>query len=316
MKSFVARPFNTMTPDTLPAAGLHYGVPYEVYASWPAANFSKIKAIRYTASKCKYEIDNPKKPTPAMVIGDALHIATLEPGRFEGKFHIYGPCDLRTKEGKAYFAEQQRIGQGKLMIRRKASEDESEDESEETPKKSLLGQIELVRGMAKSIHAMKAASRFLDGAGQNEVSALWKDTETGLWCKARFDRNISNLDIAGVIHECVVEIKSDRDASEWAFAKTVDARGYGAQAVGYATGLRLLTGKPIFHVFIVVENFPPFDCAIYTLQDESLQTGYLQYRQMLSRYAECLKTNKWPGYKDEIQPLSMPGYSHERDYDS
>lgn len=293
-----------MTPDTLPAAGLHYGVPYETYASWPAANFSKIKAIRYTASKCKYEMDNPKKPTPAMVLGSALHVATLEPGKFEQLFHICPPCDRRTADGKALYASEEQKAGSKLLIRQGSKDDEG-----------LLGDVENLRGMAKSIHSMKAASRFLDGAGQNEVSALWKDSETGLWCKARFDRNLSNLDIAGVIHECVVEIKSDHDASEWGFAKTVDTRGYAAQAGGYANGLRLLTGKPIFHVFIVVENFAPFDCAIYTLDDESLQTGYLQYRQMLSRYAECLKTNKWPGYKDEIQPLSMPGYSHERDYD-
>lgn len=286
-----------MNPVTLPAAGLHRGISFEDYTAWPAANFSTIKLMDQTASKCKHAIDNPKKPTPAMILGSALHIATLEPARFENSFHICPPCDRRTKEGKEIFSKAEKDAAGKLLIRDTGSADDA------TPKG-----LQLLRGMAKSIRAMNAAAQFLDGAGQNEVSALWKDEITGLWCKGRFDRYIENHRELG---QFIIELKSDRAADDWNFGKTVFSRRYAAQASGYSHGLEIITGKKVTHIFIAVENFAPFDCAIYKLDDPDVQTGYLQYRRMLDRYAECIKTNVWPGYPDKVQVLSMPGYAAE-----
>lgn len=286
----------------LPACGLHYGVPFAEYQSWPAANFSKIKPIADTASKCKYAMDNPKAPTPAMILGSALHVATLEPSRFEQMFHICPPCDRRTTEGKELFAKEQQKAGTKILIRQGSHDEES-----------LLGEVESVRGMAKAIHRLKSAAPFLTGQGQNEVSMLWRDEETGLFCKARMDRSIEHFELMDM--PVTVELKSTRDASAWGFAKDVDNFGYAAQAAGYRQGYKVITGKLPMHFFIAVENFPPFDCAVYSLDDQSLQTGYLQYRQMLNRYAECLKTNSWPGYPDRLTKLELPKYAHERKYD-
>lgn len=285
----------------LPTAGLHYGLSYADYAAWPAINFSRLKPIRGTASKCKYELDNPKKQTPAMTLGSALHVAVLEPARFESLFYICPPCDRRTTEGKQVFEAHKQKAGDKLLIRDGSGDDES-----------LLGEVQHLRGMAKSIRAMKAAAPFLNGAGQNEVSMLWRDEETGLWCKARMDRSIE--DLPKLQRPVTVEIKTARDASEWMFAKDCDSRSYDAQAASYRHGYSVITGKSPVHVFIVAENFPPYDCACYMLDDHGLQTGILKYRQMLNRYAECVKTNQWPGYPDKVQPLSLPNYAHERSY--
>lgn len=291
-----------MNPIALPACGLHYGVSFEDYQKWPAANFSKIKPIADTASKCRYAMDNPKVPTPAMILGSALHVATLEPSRFEQMFHICPPCDRRTSEGKAIYAQESLKAEGKILIRQGSHDDES-----------LLGEVESVRGMAKAIHGLKSAAPFLTGSGQNEVSMLWRDEETGLFCKARMDRSIEHFEPLDM--PVTVELKSCRDASAWAFAKAVDDMGYAAQAAGYRHGYKVITGRNPMHFFIAVENFPPFDCAVYSLDDQSLQTGYLQYRQMLNRYAECVKINCWPGYPDRLTKLELPKWAHERKYD-
>lgn len=289
--------------SNLPIPGFHYGLPYEEYSKWDAINFSRLKPIRDTASKCKWEMENPKKPTPAMILGSALHVATLEPARFEQLFHICPPCDRRTKEGKEFYAEQEKIAGSKLLIRDGSSEDEGN-----------LSAVKNLRGMAKAIRSMKSATPFLNGIGQNEVSALWKDEETGLMCKARMDRFIPELAALKGL-PAIVEIKTSQDASEWGFAKTVDSFYYAAQAACYATAVKAITGKDALHIFIACESQAPYDAAVFTLDDQSLQTGLLQYRQMLNRYAECVKLNKWPGYPDKVQILSLPGYSHKRSYE-
>ena len=287
-----------MNITEMPACGLFYDVSFENYTDWPAANFSKIKAIRGTASKCKYAIDVPKEQTTAMMLGTALHIATLEPGRFEGMFHICAPCDRRTKEGKELYESECRKAAGKIIIREGAES---------------LGEVERVRGMAKSIHNLKSAERFLSGLGRNEVSMLWKDVETGMYCKGRMDRLIENFPELNV--PVIVEIKSTKNANAWGFGRDTDTMSYAAQAANYVAGYKAITGKTALHVFLTVESFAPFDAAVFTLDDESLQTGLLQYRQMLTRYSECVKTGSWPGYVDEVQILSMPKYAHDKNYD-
>lgn len=286
--------------STLPTSGLHYGLPYADYAAWEAANFSKLKPILKTASKCKYEIAHPKPPTNAMILGSALHVAVLEPARFEGMFFICPPCKRNTTEGKAIWEEAVKQAKGKTILR------EGDDD---------CGEFQKLRGMAAAIRKMKSALPFIDGAGDNEVSLLWKDEETGLHCKARLDRLIREYaPLAGL--PVIVEIKSARDASDWHFGKDVDAMNYDAQSASYRHAVRIATGKTPVHIFIVVENEPPFDCAVYMLDDKSLQTGLLKYRQMLSRYAACVKSGNWPGYEDKINVLSTPEYSHERNYEN
>lgn len=288
-----------MNPVATPTCGFHYGLSYAEYAKWDAINFSRLKPIRDTASKCRYEIDHPKEPTPSMVLGSALHVAILEPARFEALFHICPPCDRRTIEGKEIFAKAEREAAGKLLIRQG-------DEA--------MGQVETVRGMAQSVLGLKAARPFISGAGQNEVAALWRDEETGLLCKGKMDRflpEFSGLDGFPVI----IEVKSTKDASLWGFSREVDNLGYAAQAACYCAAVKTIMGKMPVHIFIAVENFPPFDCAFHMTDDAAIQTGQRQYRQMLKRYAECVKKNEWPGYPDRVQVLSLPKYAHERKYE-
>lgn len=277
-----------MNPVPLPSPGLHYGVAFDDYARWPAVNYSRLKAIRSSASKCKYAMDHPKDPTPAMVLGSSLHVATLEPARFDEMFFVRPECDRRTKEGKAIYAQAMAEANGRLMI----------EDGEE---------LDLVRNMAAAIHASKAAKPFLTEPGQNEVSALWLDDETGLMCKARFDRLIPEFSLFGLA--VVVEIKTTRDAQEWSFGKDCHTMGYAVQAASYCHGASRILGKLPAHVFIAVENTPPHDMQVHMLDDAGLQTGLLQYRSMLNRYAECVKSGEWPGYPDKLNVLSLPKWA-------
>ena len=289
-----------MNPVDLPQPGLHYGVTFEDYAAWPAINFSKLKPIRKTASKCKFLMDHPKKPTPAMTIGSALHVATLEPARFDSMFVVCPPCDRRTKEGAETYANVERQAAGRLIIRSGAKEHET-----------LFNQLAEIRGMAASIRSSRAAQLFLNAAGHNEVSMLWRDAETGLWCKARTDRLVPYFPTWSL--PVVVEIKSTRDADEFNFSRDCQNMGYAGQAGCYCVGYKAVTGEMPAHVFIAVENEPPHDMKVYSLDDESLATGVRQYRQMLSRFAECAAFDQWPGYEDRLHNLSLPTWANREE---
>lgn len=278
---------------TLPSIGLHYGVSFEDYTAWPAINFSRLKPIRNSPSKCRYEMDHPKEQTPAMAIGSALHVATLEPGRFDSMFYIAQPCDRRTKEGKVQWEAMEKEAAGKTMIRA-GSDDNS--------------QLSLIKGMAKSIQSSKAATLFLSQPGHNEVSALWRDVETGLMCKGRFDRLVTHSLMEMPV---IIELKSTKDARSWSFGKDCHTMQYAAQAASYCYAHEIITGVKPMHVFIAVENFPPHDVMTHMLDDEDLAVGYKSYRDMLTIYARCVKEDKWPGYEDKINKLKLPAYALE-----
>jgi PDDEXK-like domain of unknown function (DUF3799) len=290
----------TMNPIPLPAPGIHYGISFENYTAWPAINFSRLKAIYHTASKCKWEMDHPKQPTAAMILGSALHVATLEPARFDGMFHICPPADGRTSEGKKIIADAQLAANGKALLR-SGKDDNS------------IAEIESLRGMAESIRSRKTAQSFLTATAQNEVSMLWKDSVTGLMCKGRMDRFAPKFPAFN--RPLIIELKKTRCASDWSFAKDIDSFHYDAQAACYRSGIAAITGERPAHVFLCAESEPPFDAQEHMLDDESQATGDAKYRMMLDRYAECVKSGKWPGYPDQLNVIRMPNYAINRNND-
>ena len=86
--------------------------------------------------------------------------------------------------------------------------------------------------------------------------------------------------------------------------------GYHAQAGCYLTGLKAITGKSFGHVIIAVESVAPFDLKVHMLDDAAIQAGILKYREWLNRFAECKKTNHWPGYPDQVTTLQIPKYAN------
>jgi len=277
---------------TLPACGFHYDVSFEEYTAWPALNWSTVKHMRGTASKCKYNLDNPQEATKAMKLGSALHVATLEPARFEGLFYIHPKTDRRTREGKEEYAKMVAEAGSRLMI----AQGESEHD-----------ELNRLQGMAKSVRSSRAASKFLDSTGRNEVSILWKDEVLDVYCKARLDKWIENL--APVNRGVIVDLKSCQSATDYHFGKDVVNRGYHGQLASYKAGVKAITGKDQIFVFIAVESEPPFDSITYIPDDDAVHKGLACYRECLTKFVECQKSGNWPGYDDKVHTLSLPKWS-------
>lgn len=238
-------------------------------------------------------MDHPKPSSKSLDDGHALHVSVLEPGRFDGLFHIAPPLDGRSKEGKELLAYHTQLAADakKTMLRQGLEADTKK-----------LGQLENCRGMASSLRSSQSAKVFLDTQGQNEVSLLWKDAETGLMLKARMDRI---CEVAGYI----VEIKSTRNAGAWSFGKDCLNYSYYVQAAHYISGIKAVTGIQYNHVILAVENFAPFDSKSWILDDAAISLGMVHRMEWLLRFAECKSKNSWPGYDDKFETLSLPKYA-------
>lgn len=277
-----------MTTDTMPASGLHAAMPMDAYRAITAINQTALKHILRSPLHCRYAIDHPEPPTPAQITGDAVHAAVLEPGRFAQQFKARPKIDRRTKAGKEAADQWDAENPGVTPI---------DDDT-----------AACLTAMSRAVWEVPIARRLLSAPGQCELTAVWTDATTELACKGRFDR-LTTLN--GVPH--IVELKTARSAAYSDFARDAARYGYHFQAAWYVDGHRHATGTDARHVFVVVENEPPHGVAVYVLNDAEMQSGRAQYRRALDQYAECVKSNQWPGYPASAQVLTLPHWALEEE---
>ena len=212
----------------------------------------------------------PVKPTAAMTTGSLGHCATLEPDELSKRYGI--APDRRTKAGKEAAAEMQANG--------------IEPVSE--------ADMVLAGNMARAVHHHPMAALLLS-AGKPETSIWWDDPDTGMRCKCRPDWSNGGL---------CVDLKTTTDASPKGFARSVVNFRYHVQAAHY-----LAAGLFDQFVFIAVEKEAPFAVACYELDADALAEGQRLRDRDLQRIANCRAMAAWPGYGDELQTLSLPGWA-------
>lgn len=79
--------------------GIHYGVESSIYHAIDACSNSRLNVLSHRSAKhLRYAIDNPEDPTPAQIIGDAVHVAVLQPDLFDKHFVRADRCSARKKD--------------------------------------------------------------------------------------------------------------------------------------------------------------------------------------------------------------------------
>lgn len=226
-----------------------------------------------------------REETPAMRIGSAVHCAVLEPARFEREYVTAPGGDKRSKAGKEAFAEFEAANAGKIVL--------------------SLDDGLLCHRIAEAIHAHPRVRDLLQ-SGRPEVSALWKDAEFSVRCRARVDW----LQDAGVL----IDLKTTQDASPAAFARSCATFRYHVQAAWYLDGYLAATGDlPLGFVFIAVEKTPPHAIALYEMDAEAVEYGRKLARRDLARYAIARDLEVWDGYPETVQSLSLPRWALSQD---
>lgn len=221
------------------------------------------------------------KPTAAMNTGNLAHCAILEPEHFDDRYIVGPDLDKRTKEWKEFAASTV-----KTII---------------TPSDK-----DQVFAMSESVRKLPILRDAL-ALGEAEVSAYWTDPATDVQCRCRPDWVWAD---SRDTEAFLIDVKTCADASPEGFAKAVVNWSYAKQAAFYSDGYAAASGRRVQgFIFAAVEKTWPYAAAAYILSDEDMEWGRNQYRANLHTYAECMKTNIWPGYTNGLQTLILPAWA-------
>lgn len=255
----------------------------EEYLAWDAPSGSRLEDMRKSPLYCRYRIDNPEEESRALVVGSALHTALLEPHLFDGQYCQRPPGHGGSnafKEAKALLEEQ-----GFILL--------SDDE------------WQMVHGIVESARRHATAKLVMDAMVGIEVSAI--AAMQGTCVKIRPDIVCER---AGL--RFLVNLKTAISAAPRDFERAVYNFGYHRSAALVMDAFDALKKPADHHLFLVCEKEPPYQVAVYDIDEPSLTVGRDDYKAALARYVECEQSGEWPSYNEEIQPIGLPAWAFRR----
>jgi exodeoxyribonuclease VIII len=224
-----------------------------------------------------------RKETNAFAIGKAAHCAILEPEDLENRY-TKGP-DARRNSNEWKHAEDFARHAGTTLL-----------------KPDDYDMAMVIRDMAATVPELELMRQ---GGCTVETSAYHLDEETQTLVKTR-------PDIYNPTHRLIGDIKNMADASPEAFKRDVGKFGYHMQHALYSEVWAAGAEMPVDgFFFIVFEKSDPPLVAVYELSAAAIAEGYARYRSALARYAECVRTDTWPGYPEGVQQIGLRYYDYK-----
>ncbi|ECI5660894.1 PD-(D/E)XK nuclease-like domain-containing protein [Salmonella enterica] len=271
-------------PDDI-QPGIYFGVTNEAYHAGPGVSKSQLDDIANTPAIYLWRKNAPvdTEKTKPLDIGTAFHCYTLEPDEFSNRFIIAPEFNRRTNAGKE---------EEKAFLESCASSGKTVITAEEGRKLDLMRQ---------SIMALPVGEWLLESAGYCESSIYWEDPETGLLCRCRPDKIITE-------YNWIVDVKTTADIHKFRTAY-YDYR-YHVQDAFYSDGYKAEFGEIPTFVFLVAST--TIECGRYPVEifmmgDDAKLAGQREYHRNLQTLAECLNNDEWPA----IKTLSLPRWAKE-----
>ena len=226
-------------------------------------------------ARYRYERDHPPTPTDDMTFGSAVHKLVLGEG---AAIRVVEADSWRTKEAKLAMKAAHETGLIPM----------------------LTHQLEAAQIVADAVRADRYAGKLLS-SGVAERTLVWRDEETGVWCRAMLDW------IKGRI---VVDVKTCPSASPDKLPRHIADLGYHIQAAHYLEGMRVLglAEKPAL-LFVFVEKDPPHLVNTVQLNPLALEIGAHYARLARLTYRDCMESGRWPGYSTDIELIELPGWT-------
>lgn len=164
---------------------------------------------------------------------------------------------------------------------------------------------DMVHGMAEQLAAHPWAGHlFAEGTGKPEQTIVWRDRETGVWCRALLDW-LPNPRPGRFIFR---DYKTAKSAAPDRFDREIENYRYHVQAAFHLAGLRALdlAGDNARALLAVQEKDPPYLVTVFELDWMAMAVGARLVREALLTYAECVQSGRWPGYSDDVEPVGLP----------
>lgn len=215
-----------------------------------------------------------REETPAMRLGTLTHRAILEPDSMQAAFAVRPEgLSFTTKEGKAW-----RDAQKAPII--------TQEEADS------------IKGMVASVWAHPAAKRLLDGAKTEQC--LFAEDANGMIRKGRLDALPGG--------SAIVDIKTTGSADAQEFERSIGKFRYHVQAAYYLDLCKLIGIEKRQFVFVAVEKQPPYGVAVYSLGQDAISLGRMEYQRDLAAVRHCTETGEWPAFGDEILIVGLPAW--------
>jgi PDDEXK-like domain of unknown function (DUF3799) len=263
--------------------GIHRGITPERYHArhLGVVNKGALTAIGRSPKYYRSWLAEPDEDTPAFAFGRAFHCAILEPEIFARDYTVapdFGDC--RFKEAKAARDEWRQANAGKIEL---------------TAADGLA-----IERMAASLRSHELGALVLRD-GEPELTIVWQDEDTGLFCKTRPDYWVRS-------RRMCIDLKSTEDARLASFTRDAVRFDYPLQDALYRSAFAAV-GESVDHfLFVAVEKTPPFDVSVLTLDQDGVSRGYSRCRMRMDLMAECLRTDQWPGYEPRIHTMELPAW--------
>ena len=224
-----------------------------------------------------WNLHHPKPSNKVMDTGTVSHGCILEDKKITD-IAVRQPDDIKVRRGKKW-EEFEAINQDKIILTGKDWEN--------------------VKGMIEAVKKHSRYEELLTG-GVPEQSFFWNNSEFGFLQKARPDY----LPGSGII----TSLKTTATAHPLRFGKIAGDKIYHWSACLELAGVSICTGAlhdRYYH--FVVEQEPPHQTVVYEHYGSDIDAGQQQLEILYQKYAQCLKTDVWPGYPDG--PLHLPAYA-------
>ncbi len=280
----------------IPDPGRYEGIDEEVYhREWQCLNASTLGYLKRSPLYCKWRMENPDVGTPATDFGSATHCAVLEPEAFGERYMLEPQCpEGRNKRGwhntNDYKAARQDLwDRGFKLLNQK----------ELDGCRTITDRIYDTPGEIRELLAAKSGT---------EVSYVAGDA-FGLSCKARPDIEVADA-------RMVVDLKTSRCALPGPFERSIYQYGYHRSKHFYLTTMNLEgSSKWKHYLFLVVENTPPYEVALYDLDPAATDLGRREVVELKKLYKKCMESGEWPGYPTHIQTIGVPNWAYYEETD-
>ncbi len=311
------RPESDFNPGA-PEIGF-YNLSEKVYRAAPGANWSTIKEMQKSAKSYKHVLDHGTEDTEDKKKGRLYHTLLLEPHLLDERW-TPKPDTYPAKGKKKDDPPTDKAWNMNAHFCRDWVTDMETKGLEVVSK----GDIVFGKRMVAELHALADARKILEGAHGYEVSCFWFDDETGLLCKCKLDI-LKN----GQIGDFKKTQKGHGLKDHWLqWCSHIRGWRYHGQAAFYRDGVNAvykhnrwkLPERPSF-TWLIVEDSPPFDTAIYTIIDcqdaasyRYFKWGRELYRWLLSDVKMWTEKGVYPSYnvgpslQTESMELEVPDF--------
>jgi len=241
-----------------------------VYDSMQALNFSGCKELLKSPAHYQAYLNTPREETKALKVGKYVHALVLEPDKAVTDFAVLPEgIDRRTKDGKATYEAFIASAEGKTVL--------------------SLEEATTAERTARTMMLIK-----------NRLNVTFEFTEL-----------MFTTFVNGVPVKCAVDavgsdgylydLKSSEDASPRGFLKSCYAYSYPLQAHIYRSTFEAAFSRRLRGFRFIVAEKEVEAGAVYEIGPDLQTRAIVDWESALQTYKQCVETNVWPGYPEEVQ---------------